>query len=139
MKKITLLIIIIIVFNFICLSFFQPKVYASDSSMSIDDFKQLDEGKANIHGNETTINVSDSDIGSVGSKFATVLTALSTIGVKLISSVVEQGGCYHIDSDYSTDNVGIFTINSLVFGEYYLFSSKPYETLSDSNEENSSF
>ena len=51
MKKITLLILMIIVFNFICFSFFQLKVYASDSDdMSMYDFKQLDEGKYNING-----------------------------------------------------------------------------------------
>ena len=132
MRKITLLMIVIIVFNFICLSFFQLKVYASDSDdMSMYDFKQLDEGKYNINGRENSIDVSDSDIGSFASKCSTMLSLFSGVCAKLMSDIVNQCGFYYTDSDYSSDKLGIFTVNSLVFREYLLFNPKIYELSTD--------
>lgn len=134
MKKLTLFIIVIILLNFIYLSFCNVKVFAS-SSMSMDDYKLLDEGKATVNGEEMTVNVGDSDTGSFASKMATVLSSVCAIFSRMMSNMTLEGGLYHTDSDFSAEKNGFFTINSLVFGEYVLFNAKAYEKSTDLNSE----
>lgn len=138
MKKITLFIFIIIVFNFIYSSFFNIKVYAtteesSSSMMTMEDYKLLDEGKATVNGEEMTIDVSDSDTGSAASQFATLITSISAVFSRLMTDITSEGGFYYTDSDFSAEKTGFFTINSLVFGEYVIFSTKAYQKTSDLN------
>ena len=132
MKKITLFILIIIVFNFIYLSFFNIKVYAG-SDWSMDDYKLLDEGKATVNGEERTIDVSDSNTGAVAGKFATLISSISAVFSRLMSNITSEGGFYRTDSEWSAEKKGFFTINSLVFGEYVIFSIKAYQKTSDLN------
>ena len=138
MKKLTVFIIVIIVFNFIYLSFFNVKVYAESEEseeMSIDDYKLLDEGKATVDGQEMNVKVSDSDTGSFASKMATALSSVAAIFSRMMSHATLEGGLYYTDSKFSAKEKGFFTINSLVFGEYILFNSKAYETSRDLNDE----
>ena len=132
MKKITLFILIIIVFNFIYLSFFNIKAYA-ESDWSMDDYKLLDEGKATVNGEERTIDVSDSNTGAVAGKFATLMSSISAVFSRLMSNITSEGGFYRTDSEWSAEKKGFFTINSLVFGEYVIFSTKAYQKTSDLN------
>ncbi len=148
MKKITLVAIILIFINFIYSSFYlrtyatsedttesetEPSSSFSDSQMSIDDYKALDEGKATINGNETTISLGDSDVGSATSKVGTTLASVASIFTKIISRVTNEAGFYRTDSKSSASNTGLFTINSLIFDEYMLFNAKAYEKSTDLN------
>lgn len=166
MKKITVLVIILIMFNFICSNV--NVVYATgskdkstktsdtstkDSSkkttdtskdkskddeeeptysedgvlMSQDRQKKLDEGKADINGSDVKIQLGDSDVGSFGSKCASFISTVCGVCAKVISNVAKDGGLVYGDGKYSVEQKGIFTINSLVFGEYFMFNSAPYE------------
>ena len=138
MKKLTLFIILIILLNFIYLSFFNVKVFAGSegsSSMSMDDYKLLDEGKATVDGKEMTVNVGDSDTGSFASKMASFLSSVFAIFSRMMSNITLECGLYHTDSEFSAEKNGFFTINSLVFGEYVLFNAKAYQKSTDLNSE----
>lgn len=161
MKKITLLVIILIIFNFIYSS---VSVYAttdppnsnpggpsttdspdsstsdgSDSSsdsgsethMTMDKYKAIDEGKANVNGNEMKVDVSPSDTGAFGSKFAAFISSGAAIFSSMVSSVTRNGGFVYGDSEFSAENKGVFTISSVVFGEYFMLNSKSYEKSTD--------
>lgn len=156
MKKITILVIIIlIIFNFISpyinVVYADPPVSSSTTNttntvtnkvnkpqssedgviMSMDRYKKLDEGKAIIDGSETTIKVADSDVGSFGSWFASAISTAAAVFSKMITKATRDGGYVYAESEYSAEETGLFTINSLVFGEYFMFNSKAYEKSTD--------
>lgn len=147
MKKISVLAIVLIIFNFICISFFAENVYAeteasesSNGTMTIDEYKAMaDSGKVTIgseQGNvERDISLGDSDVGSFASGMASFLSTISAICAQLMSNITKDGGFYYTESDYGASNTGLFTINSLVFGEYLMFNAKAYETSTDLNSE----
>ena len=95
--------------------------------MSQDRQKKLDEGKADINGSDVKIQLGDSDVGSFGSKCASFISTVCGVCAKVISNVAKDGGLVYGDGKYSVEQKGIFTINSLVFGEYFMFNSAPYE------------
>lgn len=96
--------------------------------MTVDDVKLLDEGKANVGGKELEISASDSSTAAGATKLGVVLAGLSAIFSKFFSTTLALGGYYTThSSQYSASNTGIFTINSLVFGEYSVFNSTAYE------------
>ena len=53
----------------------------------------------------------------------------------LLSQLAISGGLYHTESEYSAANTGMFSICSLVFGEFLLFNGKIYETNESLNPE----
>ena len=146
MKKISYLLIMLMIFNLICMFFLNCNVYADptneysgmnvESSMTINDYKSMSEdGKTTISTNsgdvERSISLSDSDVGAVGSKLAGVISSLSGVAVNLMSNLSLEGGLYYVNSKYSAYENHLFTINSLIFGEYLLFNSKPYQKTTD--------
>ena len=146
MKKISYLLIILILFNFICMIFLNGIVYANtqtdysemkvSDSMSLDDYKSMSEdGKTTISTNsgsiQRDISINDSDVGAVGSKCAGIISSLCGVVVNLLSNVTVDSGLYYVNSKYSAYESHLFTINSLVFGEYLLFNSKPYQKSTD--------
>ena len=141
MKKITIVVTILIIVNFIYSSFFST-IYATNETsnttsenqhMTMDQYKSLDEGKAEINGSEVKISVGDSDTGSATSIFGTILASFAGIFAKTISNVTNSSGYYRTDSNFSASKTGLFTINSLVFGEYMIFNSKAYQRSTDLN------
>ena len=147
MKKISVLVLILIVFNFICSNYV---VYAettnttntanttedsgSIGTMTMDEYKKLaDEGKTTVAGNEKTISLQESDVGSASSIIGSVLTSMSAIVVKMSSKFTADGGFYYTESKYSAEKTGLFTVNSLIFGEYLMFNAKPYQLSTDLN------
>jgi len=154
MKKISAIILIIIMFNFIFANFV---VYAGEeptedpaeetteetteestsssesSAMSLDEYKSVaDDGKATIGSSKMDIELKTSDVGSATSKFGTFLTSVVGSFMKVISNITcedEAGFNPNLEeSDYSAKNTGLFTINSLIFGEFELLNGKIYET-----------
>ena len=136
MKKISAVILILIIFNFICL---ESSVYATsdDTSSGVyqdmqEYLKQNDEGVTNINGEERKISLGDSDIGSASSKLGSFFATIASAVNKVTSTFSLNGGIYRYEgSNYSADKTGLFTINSLVFGEYVIFNAEASQTSAD--------
>ena len=101
--------------------------------MTMGEYKELDEGRVKIGSTEKTISIGDSDTGSAASKIASTLSSFAATFVKMVSDITNKAGYYYTDSEYSASKTGLFTINSLVFGEYLLFNSKAYQKSTDLN------
>lgn len=143
MKKVATLVLIMILFNFICLNYISladtdsgdspdDTEMEQDATLDMEQYKKIaDDGKVTIGSSEKEITLAKSDVGNATSKLGTFITTIAAFGVKWISSFTNKGGYYYYESDFSAEQTGIFTINSLVFGEYVLFNSKPYQKSSD--------
>ncbi len=102
--------------------------------MSIDEYKTIaDEGVSTINGTEKKIQLGETDVGSASSKLGTFLTTISATVSKLMSKFSWEGGFYYVESKYSAEKNGLFTISSTVFGEYLLFNPKAYQKSTDLN------
>lgn len=154
MKKISIVLVILIIFNFICPCFFSVNVYASpdpvtpdgstgsdngsssssSGSFSMDEYKSIaDEGKSTINGNTQEIKLGDSDVGSASSQLGSFFVNIAAVVAKIFANVTNEGGFYYTESEYSAEKTGIFTVNSLIFGEYLVFNSKAYQKSTDLN------
>ena len=148
MKKVSLVLLMLIIINFICVSFFSIKVYAGDESdgdggghsfsgMSMDDYKSMMEsGKTTVETEKGNVQLkaskSDSDVGSGAGKAGDFFSSLAAGFSNEVAKLVSRAGLYPTESEYSTEKTGLFTISSLIFGEYVLFNYKPYEISQDS-------
>lgn len=137
MKKVSVALIVIILFNFIFNNYivYADPLTADDSTIkySQDAYTQLtEEGKVTLE-NTQNLSVTTSTVGTIVGVFASVFAAPAIAVSTMISTVANLGGLYHTDSEFSADKIGWFTINSLVFGEYLLFNAKVYETNSSLN------
>lgn len=102
--------------------------------MTLDEYKEIaDNGKVSVNGVEMNVSLGDSDVGSASSKLGTFLSTVAAMAVRTVSKFVGDGGyCYASEtSSYSAEATGLFTVNSLIFGEYALFNPKPYELSTD--------
>lgn len=147
MKKVAVLVLVLIIFNFICSNYYvyaetepptepaEPAETQSDtgsSAMSLDEYKKIaEEGKVSIGASDKNIELSDSEVGSSTSKIGSFLSSIAAVCSRIVSEIAGDGGYYYYESDNSAKNTGVFTINSLIFGEYVLFNAKPYQTSSD--------
>lgn len=132
MKKVSIALIVIILFNFIFSNYivYADPLTTDDSSIkySQDSYTQLtEEGKVTLE-NTQNLSVTTSTVGTIVGVFASLFAAPAIAVSTMISTVANLGGFYHTDSEFSAANIGWFTINSLVFGEYLLFNAKIYET-----------
>ena len=129
MKKISSILIILILFNFI----FSCFTYAVDDNPEItyseESFDQLVEnGTVTIEGTTEEVGETQSSTASmVGTQTSTVASVF-LVATTLLRVLVNEGGFYYTESDYSASNIGWFSINSLVFGEYLLFNANVYQT-----------
>jgi hypothetical protein len=139
MKKVGVLMIVIILFNFIfCNSTFAiPDDDDDDTStttvMTKDDYESItQEGTTSLETESgtttTTISASDSSVGSTTGMLASVATPIFAVIKIAMDHMAINGGLYYVDSDYSASETKTFTICSLVFGEFLLFNGKIYET-----------
>lgn len=139
MKKISVIVLLLIIFNFIWSNFayaVTETVQKNDDTsvtMDIDEYKSIaDDGKATIGGSKMDISLKESDVGSGTSKFGIFLTSICASGLKVISDFVCEGEYfYHTDSEYSASQTGLFTISSLIFDEFLIFNTEVYQTSSD--------
>ena len=136
MKKISSILIIVILCNFI----FPRFAYADNNTVTYSEeaYNQLEsEGTISINTENGSVteelNNSQSSmasmIGTQTSAVASVFLAVSGF----IRIIVNQGGLYYTDSEYSAEKVGWFSVCSLVFGEYLLFNANVYQLTSDLN------
>ena len=149
MKKIAVLAVMLIIFNFICTSYFvyadpsedgeEPEEVAetgasgeSNLDMSMDEYKKMaDEGIVDIGGTEKKISVGPSAVGSASSRFGTFIASISVGCSQFIARLTGEGQYYRVESAFSAERTKLFTISSLIFGEYLMFYSKAYETSTD--------
>ena len=130
MKKISSFLVILILFNFIFSSFtYAALTDNSEITYSEESFNQLvDEGTVSIDGTTEEVGETQSSTASmVGTQTSTV-ASFFLVATTLLRVLVNEGGFYYTESNYSASNIGWFSINSLVFGEYLLFNANVYQT-----------
>lgn len=133
MKKISVLLLIVIVFNFIFsnihISYAVDAIDGQEAIYNKESFDKLtDEGVVNLNGSDEKLSVSTSSAGSVSGITASIFTPIAGIFSCMMSMVANEGGFYRTESVYGASENGWFTICSLVFGEYLLFDGKIYQT-----------
>lgn len=156
MKKFSILVLILILFQFICSNYIvyaqndpadpgddptqqgdeqegYDELFGGFETMSMEEYKSItDEGIATINGTEKNISFGETGAGAAASKAGTFISTIAAAGLKVVSNLTYEGGLYYTDSDFSAQKTGLFTISSLIFGEYVLFNPKPYETSTSS-------
>jgi len=121
MKKIAVLVIILIIFNFICTSYV---VYADPSDDSMYQSESFEEDDAKQY-------LKTSDVGSASSRLGEGIAKISGVFTKFIGKLTGDAKYYRVESQFAANKTGVFTVNSLVFGEYLMFYAKPYQKSTD--------
>lgn len=129
MKKVSSILVILLIFNFIFSSFTFAVTDNSEITYSEESFNQLvDNGTVSIDGETEEVSETQSSTASmVGTQTSTV-SSFFVVATTLLRIFANEGGFYYTDSNYSAENIGWFSINSLVFGEYLLFNANVYQT-----------
>ncbi len=142
MKKISAILLIIMLMNLI----FADTTFATDTesdsevdrttTYNKDSYDMLtNDGKVELEGTERNVGVSQS---GVAANVGLVNSAITPIGITtsiLLTDMVQDGGLYRTDSEYSTAETGYLTVEGMVFGEYLLFDTKLYQSTEDLNPE----
>lgn len=129
MKKISSILVILIIFNFIFSCFVYADTDNSEITYSEDSFNQLvDEGTVSIDGDTEEVGETQSSTASMVGTQTSSVASFFLVATTLLRVLVNEGGFYYTDSAYSASNIGWFSINSLVFGEYLLFNANVYQT-----------
>ena len=123
MKKISVALVILIIFNVI--GPFVVSVHATNttntatntatntvgnstdsiSSTSMDEYKSIaDEGMSTINGNTREIQLGESDVGSTASQVGTFFVNIAASVARMISKITYDGGFYYTESDFSAEN-----------------------------------
>lgn len=133
MKKIGALMLVIILFNFI----FANSAFATDEldsgSFTKENFDSISEDGISSLETESgtqykTVAASDSSTGSTMGMIASFFAPIFATVQSFLTMLSEKGGFYYTDSKFSAENTGMFTISSLIYGEYLLFNGKVYQT-----------
>ena len=142
MKKLfkVVVLIIIILFNFI---FCNYSVYADDEdeiTYSYEDYNQMtQEGTVNLGENEVDLSISTSTSGSASGTIASTVTPWFMGLQDILTTIAEGGGVTggigYTELDSSACNTGMFTVCSLVFGEYLLFNVNVSQTSASLNSD----
>ena len=142
MKRISIVLIIIILFNFIFCNYISYADDEEDDDETITYSKEAydkltEEGTVELNEEETDVSTSTSAIGSASGTVASLFTPPFMVISLLLSNVASLGGITggdgYTDLPSSAYNTGMFTICSLVFGEYLLFNANVYQTNADLN------
>jgi hypothetical protein len=137
MRKVAVVALILIILNFICCNYtFADTSFDISGTFTESDYKSISEkGITDIDGTTVNVDVTDSTAGSATGMGSAIGTGFCYTISKLMTNTVIEGGLYHTDSEYSTYNKGVFSICSLIFGEYLLFDGKIYQTTASLNED----
>ena len=139
MEKISIVLVIIVLFNFIVCNYIS---YADTDNSTItyskEAYDQLtEEGTVDLNGEETDVSISTSATGSASGTMASLVAPPFMIVSAFLSYIATLGGVTggegYTTLDSSAYNTGTFTICSLVFGEYLLFNVNIYQTNADLN------
>lgn len=107
MRKVSVLLIIVIMFNFICsnYSYAINDIADQSASYSKDSFNNLaDEGIVNLNGSDVKISTSTSTAGSASGITASVFSPVFMIFSMLMTNIANSGGLYRTDSDFGAAN-----------------------------------
>lgn len=141
MKKISLALVIIILFNFI----FGHSVYASSVNNATGNesngltfnesalYKAEQEGVVEIEGYTKEISMTPSSLGSILAIMMSPGVMLGTTCATVLSNLAETCGFYHTDSDYSADKDGLMKVSSIIFGEFLMFNPSVTRTAASLN------
>lgn len=138
MKKLSVALVIVILFNFI----FGYSVHATpdnnttNNSLTFNEaalYKAEQEGVVEIEGYTKEISMTQSSLGSVVGIIISPIITLGTTCTSVLSSLAATCGFYHTDSDYSADKDGLIKISSIIFGEYLMFNPSVTKTASSLN------
>jgi len=136
MKRISVLLLVIIIFNFIFCNFsyaFEDLVDGQVTYSKDSYDKLMDKGIVSKGGANEKVSVTTSTLGSTSGIAVSLYSPVFYIFQLIMSKIANSGGLYRTDSDYSAYNVGYFNICSLVFGEYILFDGKLFQTTKSLN------
>lgn len=136
MKKVSSILFVLIIFNFIFSSFVYADITIdnTDITYSEDSFNELvNNGTVSKDGtkeqvSETTSSTASS-VGTGASAGASGFLAATT----LLRVFANGGGFYRTLSECSAEKTGWFTVNSLVFGEYLVFNADITKTCDSLN------
>lgn len=123
MKKISLALVIIILFNFI----FNYTVFADNTGNGLAFnqsalYQAEQEGTVEIEGQTKEIKTTQSSVGSVIGIIASPIVAVCTTVSMMLSMVAFQCGFYHTDSAYGANVDGLTKASSIIFGEFLIFN-----------------
>ena len=133
MKKISSILVVLVLFNFIFSSF----VFAENNTTiqySEESFNELvDSGTVSIDGEKEQVTDTKSSTASAVGTQTSFMAGFFLAATTLLRVFANEGGFYYTDSDYSASEIGWFSVNSLVFGEYLLFNSNINQTNKELN------
>ena len=133
MKKISSILVVLVLFNFIFSSF----VFAENNTTiqySEESFNELvDSGTVSIDGEKEQVTDTKSSTASAVGTQTSFMAGFFLAATTLLRVFANEGGFYYTDSDYSASEIGWFSVNSLVFGEYLLFNANINQTNKELN------
>lgn len=140
MKKISLVLLIIVLFNFIFCNFVYAEPNTTNTStntapsFNVSSMYQADqEGTVEINGYTKEINVTQSVVGAVlGILISPVVLITETVS-GLLNVISVECGYYHTDSDFGADKDKTIKVSSIIFGEFLLFDAGITKTTSNLN------
>ena len=122
MKKLSVVLVIMLILNFIICSFSYAdptNVDVDTSSFNMSSIYQADqEGTVEIEGHKKEIGVTQSMVGSIAGTIMSPIVTLFGGAVGMGSVITELGGFYRTESDYGADKDGVLKVSSIIFGEY---------------------
>lgn len=142
MKKISLVLLIVVLFNFIfCnLVYAEPNTTNTSAntapSFNVSSMYQADqEGTVEINGYTKEISVTQSVVGAVLGILIAPVVLVTEIVSGLLGVISVGCGYYHTDSDYGADKDKTIKVSSIIFGEFLLFNATITKTTSSLNSE----
>lgn len=137
MKKLSVVLVIMLILNFIICSFsyaVPANIDVDTSSFNMSSIYQADqEGTVEIEGNKKEIGVTQSMVGSIAGTIMSPIVTLFGGAVGMGSVITELGGFYRTESDYGADKDGVLKVSSIIFGEYLLLDPDVTKTAANLN------
>ena len=137
MKKLSVVLLVMLMLNFIIcgFSYAAPEDIDVDaSSFNMSSIHQADqEGTVEIEGHKKEIGTTQSIVGSIAGTIMSPIIELFG-GVSGMGSIItEMGGYYRTESEFGADKDGILKVSSIVFGEYLLLDPAITKTAANLN------
>lgn len=134
MKKISLALLIIILFNFIFCNFAYAAPDNNTATFNMSSMEKANQdGTVEVEGQTMKIDATQSIVGAIlGILISPVVLAAWTVST-LIGVVATECGYYHTDSDFGADKDNVLKVSSIIFGEFLLFDAGIMKTTTNLN------
>lgn len=142
MKRISIVFMVILLFNFIfCnIAYAVPDNNTTNSStgtalpFNASSMYQADsKGTVEVEGHEKEIATTQSSVGAILGILISPLISIGNTASAATSTLAVSGGYYHTDSEYGADKDGILKVSSIIFGEFILFDTIITNTTTNMN------